>query len=122
MMRYRCLFLLLTVSLLLGCLGCQSHQDTLYSQVVSQMAEQPVVAPSADPNDPDYIGPPSPGPDAQLTPAPDDDLSGQLVIRSFVQTREPPDPYWLAREFMALHPQVKLILDFELKYSNNPSS
>ena len=111
-MRYRCLFLLLTVSLLLGCLGCQSHQDTLYSQVVSQMAEQPVVAPSADPNDPDYIGPPSPGPDAQLTPAPDDDLSGELVIKAYTSHQEEQFSY-LIQEFTLLHPGVIITFDEE---------
>ena len=128
-MKWRSAALLLCVCLLFSCTACRSEQDDIYSQALADQSGSSLLEPTSsnpfgdiDYDDPDYIGPPSPGPDAQLTPAPDDDLSGQLVIRSFVQSRDPSDLYWLAREFMELHPQVTVLLDFEVKYSQNPSS
>ena len=108
--------------------ACSNRQDDIYSQALSSQAESSLLEPTAsepfgdvDYDDPDYIGPPAPGPDAQLTPAPDDDLSGTLVIKAFQQSLAQPELYWLAREFMELHPNVTIKLDYDWKYSENLS-
>ena len=125
-MKKNKIFLCGLVFLLL--VGCSDRQDELYSQVLPSQMESSLLEPAAsepygdlDYDDPNYIGPPAPGPDAQLTPAPDDDLSGTLVIKAFQQNLAQPELYWLAREFMELHPNVTIKLDYDWKYSENLS-
>ena len=107
MKKIRVLALLLSLCLLLVNTACQSEQDALYSEALPSQSESSLLEPTStspfgdiDYDDPDYIGPPSPGPDAKLTPAPDDDLSGELIIKAFQQALLQPELYWLAREFM----------------------
>ena len=127
-MKRRSIALLLCVCLLFSCTACRSEQDEIYSQALADQSESSLLEPTSsnpfgdiDYDDPDYIGPPSPGPDAQLTPAPDDDLSGELVIKAFQQELAMPELYWLAREFMELHPNVTIKLDYDWKYLENLS-
>ena len=103
--------------------GCQSEQDEIYSQAMASQSESSLLEPSSSASSgeasedvPDYVIPPTPGPDARLTPAPDDDLSGELVIRTYLQSTGD-HLYWLAREFMELHPNVQILLDYDYKNS-----
>ena len=103
--------------------GCQSEQDEIYSQAMASQSESSMLEPSSSTSSgetsedvPDYVTPPTPGPDARLTPAPDDDLSGELVIRTYLQSTGD-HLYWLAREFMELHPNVQILLDYDYKNS-----
>ena len=120
-------FLCVILILILG--GCNNRQDIIYSQALSKQSESsfldPATSESSGSNtlydDPDYIGPPAPGPDAKLTPAPDDDLSGELIIKAFQQALEQPELYWLAKEFMELHPSVTIKLDYDWKYAEDLS-
>ena len=103
--------------------GCQSEQDEIYSQAMASQSESSLLEPSSNTSSgeasedvPDYVTPPTPGPDARLTPAPDDDLRGELVIRSYLQSTGD-HLYWLAREFMELHPNVTILLDYDHKNS-----
>ena len=126
--RKAALALLLAVCLCLSCAACQTGQDDIYSKALASQPESSLLEVASsnpfgeiDYDDPDYIGPPAPGPDAQLTPAPDDNLSGTLVIQSFQQAVQQPELYWLAREFMELHPGVTIKLDYDWKYTENLS-
>ena len=108
--------------------GCQSEQDEIYSQAIASQSESSLLEPSSSASsretsedEPDYVTPPSPGPDAKLTPAPDDDLSGELVIRTSLQSTAD-HLYWLAREFMELHPNVTVLLDYDRKNNEYRSS
>lgn len=105
--------------------GCQSEQDEIYSQAMASQSESSLLEPSSSTSSgeasedvPDYVTPPTPGPDARLTPAPDDDLSGELVIKTYLQSTGD-HLYWLAREFMELHPNVTILLDYDRK-NNEP--
>lgn len=105
--------------------GCQSEQDEIYSQAMASQSESSLLEPSSNTSSgeasedvPDYVTPPTPGPDARLTPAPDDDLSGELVIKTYLQSTGD-HLYWLAREFMELHPNVTILLDYDRK-NNEP--
>ena len=108
--------------------GCQSEQDEIYSQAMASQSESSMLEPAssmssgeASEDVPDYVTPPTPGPDARLTPAPDDDLSGELVIRTSLQSTGD-HLYWLAREFMELHPNVQILLDYDRKNNEYRSS
>lgn len=123
-MKRRSIALLLCVCLLFSCTACRSEQDEIYSQALMSQSETSLLEPTSsspfgdiDYDDPDYIGPPSPGPDAQLTPAPDDDLSGEMLIKCFFQSTQPSELYWLAKEFMELHPNVTIKIEFDYKIS-----
>ena len=84
-MKKRFLALLLAGSLLITSGACQSSQDALYSQALSDQQSTASAQPTADPNDPDYLGDPTPLPGTAYTPVPNDDLQGELVIKSFMQ-------------------------------------
>ena len=108
--------------------GCQSEQDEIYSQAMASQSESSMLEPASSTSSgetsedvPDYVTPPTPGPDARLTPAPDDDLSGELVIRTSLQSTAD-HLYWLAREFMELHPNVQILLDYDRKNNEYRSS
>lgn len=104
--------------LLLGVAGCQSEQDKKYDALVSaQKYEAPTSSsqPVAEPSRPDYMTPSIPEGGAVLQPTEGDALSGELVIKSFQQKYEQPEIYWLAREFMELHPNVAIHLLFDYK-------
>ena len=108
--------------------GCQSEQDEIYSQAMASQSESSMLEPAssmssgeASEDVPDYVTPPTPGPDARRTPAPDDDLSGELVIRTSLQSTGD-HLYWLAREFMELHPNVQILLDYDRKNNEYRSS
>ena len=126
-MKKKLLAFTLAVCLLFGCFGCQSEQDEIYSQAMASQSESSLLEPSSSASSgetsedvPDYVTPPTPGPDAKLTPAPDDDLSGELVIKTYLQSTGD-HLYWLAREFMELHPNVTILLDYDRK-NNEPLS
>ena len=118
-MKRRSVALLLCVCMLFSCTACQSEQDDIYSQALAGQSGSSLLEPTSsnpfgdiDYDDPDYIGPPSPGPDAQLTPAPDDDLSGELVIKAYTSHQEEQFSY-LIQEFTLLHPGVIITFDEE---------
>ena len=83
MKKLRVLALLLSLCLLLTSTACQSEQDALYSEAVSKQEGQSVAEPSVDPNDPGYLGEPTPEPGTVFTPVPNDDLSGELTIKCY---------------------------------------
>lgn len=127
-MKKKLLALMLAACLLFACFGCQSEQDEIYSQAMASQSESSMLEPAssmssgeASEDVPDYVTPPTPGPDARLTPAPDDYLSGELVIRTSLQSTAD-HLYWLAREFMELHPNVQILLDYDRKNNEYRSS
>lgn len=127
--------LFLTVAILSS---CQTDQDQIYSQTVhgsgasefsgtssehleAESSSKPLIRQSlpreVDYEASNYIGPPPPGTDAKLTPVPGDALSGQLHIKTYEWWGDPPEIYWLAREFMELHPNVEISFDYDLTYT-----
>lgn len=54
--------------------------------------------------------------DPQLTPEPGDTLTGELHIKTYRWRSDPPEIYWLAREFMELHPNVKIDFDYSVGF------
>ena len=107
--------LLFALLLVVECFACQSEQDELYSQAVEDQKSAASVQPTADPNDPDYLGDPTPLPGTAYTPVPGDTLAGELRIKTY---------YWyaggsntiefLAEEFMRLHPGVTIRIEHSL--------
>ena len=61
--------------------ACQTDQDALYSEAISQIEAEATAEPSIDPNDPGYLGLGTPAPEDRATPIPGDDLSGELTIQ-----------------------------------------
>ena len=55
-MKKRFLALLLVGCLLIVLGACQTEQDELYSRAVEDQKSAASVQPTADPNDPDYLG------------------------------------------------------------------
>lgn len=114
-MKKRFLALLLAGSLLITSGACQSSQDALYSQALSDQQSTASAQPTADPNDPDYLGDPTPLPGTAYTPVPNDDLQGELVIKSFMQFSSNSDCLdLLVQEFTKLHPGVEIYVDYHL--------
>ena len=115
-MKRRSAALLLCVCLLFSCTACQTGQETLYSQAMSQQNEQSMTEPSIDPNDPGYLGLGTPAPEDRATPIPGDDLSGELTIQGYTPYNWESNIQTLANEFKKLHPQVKITIQFEVGY------
>lgn len=104
------MWLFLFCGFLLCAAGCTSAEDNLYSQVTQDVAAN-------NDADPTYskttLTPPYYPELAQSTPVPNDTLSGELLIKGFQEHYNPPAVYWLAREFMELHPNVTITLQFD---------
>lgn len=117
-MKKRFLALLLVGCLLIVLGACQTEQDELYSQAVEDQKSAASVQPTADPNDPDYLGDPTPLPGTAFTPVPQDDLQGELVIKSYMQMTNYSDRLdLLIEEFTRLHPGVEIHVDYHLSAS-----
>lgn len=93
--------------------GCGGQEDELYSQVTREVAGSNQADPSFSAN---TLTPPYYPELAKSTPVPNDTLSGELLIKGFRPKADPPEIYWLAREFMELHPNVTITLEFEYNY------
>ena len=118
-MKRKCAALLFALLLVVECFACQSEQDELYSQAVEDQKSAASVQPTADPNDPDYLGDPTPLPGTAFTPVPHDDLQGELVIKSYVQMTNYSDRLdLLIEEFTRLHPGVEIHVDYHLSASS----
>lgn len=106
---------LLCLILLLSTTGCASAEDELYNSVLAEVGGN-------NDSDPTYafdtltLTPPYYPELAQRTPAPGDTLNGELLIKAFREISDPPEVYWLAREFMELHPNVTITLNFDNAY------
>lgn len=112
-MKKRFLALLLAGCLLIILGACQTEQDEIYSQAVAEQQSVVSVQPTADPDDPDYLGDPTPLPGTAYTPAPNDDLQGELVIKSYMQMTNYSDRLdLLLEEFTRLHPGVEIHVDY----------
>ena len=102
---------ILSICVLLAVTGCSSPEDAIYERVMAQVGGN-------NDADPTYafttltLTPPYYPELAQSTPVPGDTLSGELLIKGFRENRDPPEVYWLAREFMELHPNVTITLNF----------
>ena len=122
-MKRKCAALLFSLLLVVECFACQSEQDELYSQAVEDKKSAASVQPTADPNDPDYLGDPTPLPGTAYTPVPNDDLQGELVIKSYMQMTNYSDRLdLLLEEFTRLHPGVEIHVDYHLSASQSLSS
>ncbi len=122
-MKKRFLALLLVGCLLIVLGACQTEQDEIYSQAVAEQKSAVSVQPTADPNDPDYLGDPTPLPGTAYTPVPNDGLQGELVIKSYMQTTSYSDCLdLLVQEFTKLHPEVEIYVDYHLPASKSFSS
>ena len=115
-MKRKSMALLLCVCILFSCTACQTDQEALYSQAMSQQNEQSVTEPSVDPNDPGYLGLGTPAPEDRLTPIPNDEMKGKIVVKLYQQKSWDANIQTLAREFMLLHPQVTVTIDYEMGY------
>ena len=82
-MKRRIVAILLCVCMLFSCTACQTDQDALYSEAISQIEAEATAEPSIDPNDPGYLGLGTPAPEDRATPIPGDDLSGELTIQGY---------------------------------------
>ena len=122
-MKKRFLALLLAGCLLIILGACQTEQDEIYSQAVAEQQSVVSVQPTADPDDPDYLGDPTPLPGTAYTPAPNDDLQGELVIKSYMQMTSYSDCLdLLVEEFTRLHPGVEIHVDYHISASQSLSS
>ena len=110
------IFLFIAICVIFLCTACQTGQETLYSQAMSQQNEQSMTEPSIDPNDPGYLGLGTPAPEDRATPIPGDDLSGELTIQGYTPYNWESNIQTLANEFKKLHPQVKITIQFEVGY------
>lgn len=110
----RILYLIGVVGLFLLCTGCQTSQDTLYQEAMSQLEGQSMVEPSVDPNDPGYLGLGTPKPEDRATPIPGDDLNGELTVRIYWPGGFEARIQTLANEFMKLHPQTTIQVEQQM--------
>ena len=115
-MKRRSAALLLCVCMLFSCTACQTDQETLYSQAMSQQEEQSMTEPSVNPNDPGYLGLGTPAPGDRATPIPGDNLSGELTVKIFLQRTWAVKIRLLADEFEELHPGVSISVDSDVGY------
>ena len=115
----RILPIILAASLMLLTLsGCQGTSDQVYSQAIQQSSESTPgerSEPEIDYDAPNYIGP-SKDEIKEPEPLADDDLSGELVIKSCYLDYKLP---YLAEEFMALHPNVTITFDIGIQTAEN---
>ena len=115
----RILPIILAASLMLLTLsGCQGTSDQVYSQAIQQSSESTPgerSEPEIDYDAPNYIGP-SKDEIKEPEPLADDDLSGELVIKSCYLDYKLP---YLAEEFMALHPNVTITFDIGIPTAEN---
>ena len=118
-MKRKSVALLLCVCMLISCTACQTDQEALYSQAMSQQEEQSMTEPSVNPNDPGYLGLGTPAPEDRATPIPGDDLSGELTVQLYRPASWEPNVQSLANEFMKLHPQVEISIQFEVGYDEH---
>lgn len=108
---------LLVLCVLLTLSACQSEQDDIYSQALSQVEKtksQIASEQSIDYDDPGYLGLDTPAPKEQTTPIPGDDLSGELTVRIYWPGGFEANVQTLANEFMKLHPQVNITVEQEM--------
>ncbi len=107
----------LALCLLLACTGCQNGQDEIYSQVmeqdessaISEVSSQQVMESPSPKVTPKPLLPESV---ANMTPAPNDTLSGKLVFKNFMRPINRSLLSKLADEFTALHPNVTIEFDY----------
>lgn len=104
-MKRRLISSVLALCLLLGCLGCQSEGDALYSQLVEERVAQ--LPPSPEPGSWRYLN---------RTPEPGDTLQGEITLRGFWQDNWDAHIECLAREFMSRHPAVKVNIQWEFGF------
>ncbi len=118
MKMQKALALCLALCLLISFSACQTEQDKKYDSLTQELASSTSVEQEAELGPQpglDYMTPPTPGPDAVLRPAEGDALEGELLVKAFQQKYDQPEIYWLAREFMELHPNVTVKLLFDYK-------
>ena len=96
--------------------ACQTDQDALYSEAISQIEAEATAEPSIDPNDPGYLGLGTPAPEDRATPIPGDDLSGELTIQGYSPVNWESNVQTLANEFRKLHPEVNITIQYEVGY------
>ncbi|MCI9192502.1 MAG: hypothetical protein HFE92_03750 [Acutalibacter muris] len=119
MTRTRIISIISILSLLLLTLsGCLETSDQVYSQAMQQSSKstpEESSEPEIDFDAPNYIGP-SKDQIKEPEPLADDDLSGELVIKScYLEYKLP----YLAKEFMALHPNVTITFDIGIPTAEN---
>ena len=96
--------------------ACQTDQDALYSEAISQIEAEATAEPSIDPNDPGYLGLGTPAPEDRATPIPGDDLSGEITVKIFYQRTWAVKIRILADEFEKLHPGVSITVESDVGY------
>lgn len=104
--------------LLLTCSGCQGTSDQVYSQAMQQSSkssQQEGYASEIDFDAPNYIGPDK-GETKKPEQLADDNLSGELVIRTCYSDD---GLAFLTQEFMSLHPNVTITFDIGIEASEN---
>lgn len=97
--------------------ACQSQQDEIYNDVLSQVEDaksQASSESSIDYEDPGYIGLATPPPEERATPVPGDDITGELTIRIYWPGGFEANIQTLANEFMKLHPQAVITVEQEM--------
>ncbi len=87
--------LLLALCLLCPMAACEDGQERLYDQLTQKNSASPQ---------------PLPGSGGEKG------LAGTLVVKAFAPTAQKPEIYWLAQEFMDLHPSVQIVFDYERDY------
>jgi ABC-type glycerol-3-phosphate transport system substrate-binding protein len=113
----RIIAMLLVISILLVCTACQTDQDDVYSQAVSKQESDTSSSQfEAAVNDPGSLLLGEPSPEDRLTPIPGDTLSGELKIKYFHQVQLDHRVDSLAKEFMMLHPNVKITSEYGLGF------
>lgn len=111
----RAFLVIITIILMFAVYGCQSEQDRIYSDAT--ISEQYSLQNSSD--NMDAIDDGIKGQAPVFTPAPDDELSGTLTVKTYRWYGEQPNIYLLAREFMELHPNVTITFDYEIDGQEN---
>ncbi len=105
------------LAVLLACMfaGCETRQDKLYKRAVLELQEQARVN-AALYGDLSYAASVRPKGDTRPTPVPGDSLRGTLHIKSLDQRGDMPSIYWLAREFMDMHPMAHIEIEYGGKF------
>lgn len=117
----------LALVMVFSLIGCQSEQNKIYEEVATSS--------STDQNTSETSGEESLSQEEKIiknqmsgisieefppyTPKPDDKLSGELIVKMYAWRGGPPAVYFLAQEFMELHPNVKIDFDYDITAQEN---
>lgn len=113
----RICYLLISVFLIFSLTACQSQEDLLFDELMRQVRDNPIPEELREDLIPEATAAPFvlPTPEPVFSPAPGDELSGQLTVKTCMWIGGDGESlHYLAQEFMQLHPNVVIDFDYNL--------